>query len=422
MAAKQKKSDRRKVEDWLNINYMFRRNIVNNMIEYTADKDKPYDFITEYEFNNIIRKIERETEFSISKSDLLTVLNSNFTPEYHPIRHYFEELTKKYEWPYDTLEQINDLEIYKLADTLTLFDSGKDTPVNTIFAEFLRNWMTASVANSMTDYGCQNQMCMVLIGDEGLRKSTWLMNLVPKCLEPYGKTSKIDLSRIDIWLDLGRIFIYNIDDQLKNLQKRDSETMKTIITQPHDLKRLPHAVFNTFIPRIANFCGSINGREFLADTGKNRRYFPFEVLNVDFQRLATIDIHKCWFEAVMLYKNGVKYWYDADQLEKFDTNAYRVVRIEEELFFQYFDPVFDEKKAPGNVQYLTATQILLKLEPHTKQKLSLKNLGEILKHIKCVNKAKKISGETKYPYWVVEKFDYLEQQEQFLLPSKKQLN
>lgn len=407
--AKPKKSDRVKIEKWLDTCYMFRRNIVNNMIEYTDYKAKPYDFITEYEFNNIIRKIETDTDFSVTKSDLLTILNSNFTPEYHPIRSYFDEIQKKYEWTYTTLEEINNLEIYKLADTLNLFDSGKDVHIRTIFAEFLRNWFTASVANSMTDYGCQNQMCMVLIGDEGLRKSSWLMNIVPKSLTAYGKTSKIDLARIDIWLDLGRIFIYNIDDQLRNLQKRDSETMKTIITQPHDQKRLPHAIFNTFIPRIANFCGSINGREFLADTGKNRRYFPFEVLSIDYDTLNNVDIDKCWFEAVMLYKNGVKYWYDANELEKFDTNAYRVIGIEEEMFYQFFEPVFDDKNPPANVQYLTATQILLKLEGHTKQRLSVKKLGEVLKHIKCVNKAKKINGKVDYPYWVVEKFDYLSQ-------------
>ncbi|RZK02868.1 MAG: hypothetical protein EOO43_23245 [Flavobacterium sp.] len=204
----------------------------------------------------------------------------------------------------------------------------------------------------------------------------------------YAKTSKIDLSRIDIWLDLGRIFIYNIDDQLRNLQKKDSETMKTIITQPHDLKRLPHASFNTFIPRIANFCGSINGREFLADTGKNRRYFPFEVVSIDFNSLATIDINRCWFEAVMLYKMGVKYWYDADELLKFDTNSYRVVRVEEELFYEFFEPVLDEKDIPINVQYKTPTQILRHLEGFTKQRLSIKFLGEFLTHIKCIKKPK----------------------------------
>ncbi len=422
--AKPKKPDRRKLEDWLNTCFIFRRNTVNNMIEYSTDKEKPFEFMTDFEFNNIIRKVELERESSISKSDLLTVLNSNFTPSYHPIRNYFEEVQKKYKWKYDNLQQMDDLEIYRLADTLLLQDNGKEKHISTIFCEFLRNWFTASVANSMSDFDCQNQMCMVLIGEEGLRKSSWLMNLVPKSLTAYGKSGNINLTNIDIWLDLGRIFIYNIDDQLRNLQKRDSETMKTIITQPHNLKRLPHGIFNTNIPRIANFCGSINGREFLADTGKNRRYFPFEVLGIDYKKLETVDIDKCWFEAFMLFKNGVKYWYDSHELENFDTNSYRVVRIEEEMFYQYFEPVFEESKAPANTQFLTPTQIMLKLELHTKQHLKLKILGEILTHIKCFKKAKKQNGKTDYPYWVVEKIqdDYLEQQNNYLFKKPKQLN
>lgn len=404
--SKRKKTDRTKLENWLRGHYKFRMNVVNHMIEYTEDGSKPYKFMLEWDFNNIIRKIECDTDFSISKSQLETVLKSDFIPQYHPVRNHFEDLEKKYKWEYKTPEDIKDLEIYRLADTLILGESNiKDVNNGTLFCEFLRNWMTASVANSMTDYGCQNQMCLVLLGGEGLRKSSWLMNLAPKELQDYSKTSKIDLSRIDIWLDLGRMFIYNIDDQLRNLQRKDSETMKTIITQPHDLKRLPHAAFNTFIPRIANFCGSINGKQFLADTGKNRRYFPFEVLEINYERLATIDINLCWFEAVQLYKMGVKYWYDADELAKFDTNSFREIKDEEELFYEFFEPVFDEKNAPPNAQYKTAMQILRQLQPYAKKTLSIKFLGELLTHIKCFNKKKNYGhGRVERPYLVIEKY------------------
>lgn len=241
------------------------------------------------------------------------------------------------------------------------------------------------------------------------------MNLTPPELIDYSKTSKIDLSKIDIWLDMGRIFIYNIDDQLRKLQGKDSETMKTIITQPHDLKRLPHASFNTFIPRIANFCGSINGKEFLADTGKNRRYFPFEVLGIDFDKLATIDINRCWFEATMLFKMGVKYWYDVHELAKFDTNSYRVVRDEEELFYEFFEPVLNKENIPPNAQYKTPMQILRHLQVFAKRTLSVKHLGEFLTHIKCVKTSINSNGRSEKPYIVVEKFvDAYEQQRQAL--------
>lgn len=414
--SKRKKTDRTKLENWLRGHYKFRMNTVNHMIEYTEDASKPYNFMLEWDFNNIIRKIECDTDFSIGKAQLETILKSDFIPQYHPVRNYFEDLEKRYQWAYKTTDEIKDLEIYRLADTLILNESNhKDVHIGTLFCEFLRNWMTASIANSMTDYGCQNQMCLVLIGEEGLRKSSWLMNLVPKKLQDYAKTSKIDLSRVDIWLDLGRIFIYNIDDQLRNLQRKDSESMKTIITQPHDLKRLPHAAFNTFIPRIANFCGSINGREFLADTGKNRRYFPFEVTRIDYGKLEKIDINLCWFEAVQLYKMGVKYWYDADELMKFDTNSYRIVRDEEELFYEFFEPVIDEKNMPPNAQYKTAMQILRHIQPYAKKTLSIKFLGELLTHIKCVRKSKNYgNGRVEKPYCVVERFIDMHEQHSHL--------
>ena len=56
--SKRKKTDRTKLENWLRGHYKFRMNTVNHMIEYTEDGSKPYNFMLEWDFNNIIRKIE----------------------------------------------------------------------------------------------------------------------------------------------------------------------------------------------------------------------------------------------------------------------------------------------------------------------------------------------------------------------------
>ncbi|MFX9131456.1 VapE domain-containing protein, partial [Acinetobacter baumannii] len=62
-----------------------------------------------------------------------------------------------------------------------------------MFTRYLKKWFVASVANYSTAVGCQNQMCLTLVGGQGLGKTTFFNHFLPKDLLEYMYTGNIDL-------------------------------------------------------------------------------------------------------------------------------------------------------------------------------------------------------------------------------------
>ena len=56
---------------------------------------------------------------------------------------------------------------------------------------YLTKWLVAVVANAMDDRECRNHTCLVLTGDQGKIKTTFLDLLCPPALHGYSYTGKI---------------------------------------------------------------------------------------------------------------------------------------------------------------------------------------------------------------------------------------
>jgi predicted P-loop ATPase len=242
---------RQRIEEALAKRYEFRYNVLTGSIEFRGKTEATYRHHTDYDMNSIIREIDRLGE-NVSETMYTSIVKSDFTERYHPMKHYFEVFLK------DLGEATGTEHIEKLAATVTV-------PNPEEWYLSLKRWLVGSVANSLTDRGCQNHTCIVLTGPMGTFKTSWLSNLCPPLLRPDGiMTGKIDLNLAnkDTFLLLGTKFIVNLDDQLRNLMKKDSETMKTLITHPEISIRRPFSKFSETLSRIANFLASINGDEF----------------------------------------------------------------------------------------------------------------------------------------------------------------
>ena len=55
-----------------------------------------------------------------------------------------------------------------------------------------------NIVNALYDFGCQNHTCLVLTGEQGRFKTTWLDHLCPQSLQNYLFTGKIDPQNKDI--------------------------------------------------------------------------------------------------------------------------------------------------------------------------------------------------------------------------------
>ena len=293
-----KQSRNERIEEFLREHYAFRYNTVKSRAEFRSS-DGEFLPVTKYRLNSFRRELDRTIGISTSAENLRSMLESDFSERVNPVQAYFHKL------PPATGTQAID----ELAATVTVRNALH-------WSEYLTKWLVGVVANATNDLGCQNHVCLVLTGERGKFKTTWLDNLCPRSLASYLFTGKIDPQNKDVLTLVAEYLFINIDDQLKALNKRDENELKNLITAPSVKYRRPYDVYIEEYPHLASFMPSVNGNDFLTDPTGSRCFLPFEVLSIDIDRAIWVDMDQVYAEARTLLHNGFRYWFDDIEIEE----------------------------------------------------------------------------------------------------------
>jgi predicted P-loop ATPase len=276
------------------------------------------------------------------------------------------------------------------------------------FIEAFTKWFVGMVGCAVNDYAV-NQQCLVLVGGQsGQKKTTFLNNLVPKHLRlDYLYTGSFDFGNIDHQKFLFQKLIINIDE-MSTINKHDEKVLKTVLTAQTFIGRLKYGKYDTKKFRKASFCGSTNDKRFLSDETGNRRYLVFEVSNIDTDEKYNIDM--AYAQALHLYNTGFKYWFDTEDIIKINSrnDNYRRVSNEENLILQRLQiPSETEEKAAASglvmdngVKFWNATQINNHLVEGSKinvNNITVKTVGEVLEKLGFKYKSRRIEGHA-HPY------------------------
>lgn len=367
---------------YLREKYDFRYNTITNDPEYKLKGEITFKPLEDYKLNSLCFDLESEgVNFSTEK--LLKLLISDFSEAVDPMENYFQELYS---------QQVIEGSIKELAQTVSVENQE-------IFEKYLTKWLVASVANTLTKEGCQNHTCLVLTGEQGEYKTTWLNNLCPKSLRSYLFSGKITVDSKDTFTMLAEFFIINVDDQLRNLNRKDENALKTLITLDSVKIRKPYGRFISKRPRLASFCGSINGNDFLTDSSGSRRFLPFEAITIDIERAKQIDMDAVWNEAYNLFKNGYVYWFTKEEVAilQRENQAFNVVETEFELLSSYFEPIARDS---SEATFYQSSMIQLLLENHYGVKLNSRKLGDALRVLKFIRISKKENNTPRYVFAV----------------------
>lgn len=211
------------VKKYFNANYNFRYNTITDTPEWKTSTDTRFKPLDDYKLNSLSFELESKGS-NVSTDKIFKLLKSDFVTLVNPIEEYFEGLE---------VEDVMTGHIKKLTQTVKV-----DNP--TLFESHFTKWIVGVVANSLTYAGCQNHTCLVLTGDQGAYKTTWLTNLCPLTLKDYIFTGKIDVDKNDTQSMLSEFLIINIDDQLRNLNRKDENALKTLITLESVKVRRPY--------------------------------------------------------------------------------------------------------------------------------------------------------------------------------------
>ncbi|WP_315555819.1 VapE domain-containing protein [Porphyromonas endodontalis] len=374
------------IEEFLSERYEFRYNTVLHRAEYRPRGTEDYVAIDRYCINTLKRALNKDADVQTSSENLYSIIESDFSPRINPVQAYFHSFPA-----IDTVEQEA---ITALSNCVSVANPEK-------WREYLTKWLVAVVANAMDDKQCRNHTCLVLTGEQGKFKTTFLDLLCPPALSDYRYTGKIYPQEKDVLSLIGQNLIINIDDQLKALNKRDENELKNLITCPQVKYRMPYEKHIEEQPHLASFVASVNGNDFLTDPTGSRRFLPFEVLAIDIDRAKAIPMDAVYSEAKALLKSGFRYWFNDEEIVELHHNSesFQVYTAEMELLLRYFT-FPSEAEQDTKRFYMTNSEIVGYLSCYTRQQLSAKRMGEALRKAGYTRECRRVNGNPVYVYAV----------------------
>lgn len=379
---KTKQTKRQKIEEYISARYLSQYNIIKSRVEYklinSKERFKPID---DYTINSIRRGLDKKANIKSSFEDIVSILESDYSPKVNPIKNYFHSLKKK--------DPKITRAIYQLSQTIVTDNSDK-------WEQYFTMWLVATVANALTEEGCQNHTCLVLVGDQGAFKTSWLNLLCPNELKEYLFVGKIKPNDKDTLSLLAECIFINIDDQLDDLNKAGENALKDIITAPKVTYRRAYARFIQEYPRCASFMASVNGFEFLTDPTGSRRFIPFEVKYIDIEKAKKIDINMIYSEAMFLWKNNFRYYFTKDEVQELHNSNMRFQQqtLEYDMLTKGFEHPIDN----DNESFMTTADVISYLNTWTNINYNEKRMGKALLTAGYSRVMKRIEGIPKYVY------------------------
>ena len=322
--------------------------------------------LTDKDINTMVCQCVAEKGVNISTNEMWTALKSDMVPAVHPLRAWLDGLR-----PY-TPDQPDWIDW--VAQQVRVKPSGEE-----LWRACFKKWFVAMVASWMKDE-VVNHTVLVLVGRQGIFKTTWLDKLIPPELRAY--SSKLPLSgqiSKDDRLRLCENGMLNIDE-LDAMCGREMNIVKSLLTSTDVNERAAYGRLKERRVRLASFCASTNKREFLTDITGNRRWLPFEVESIQNPFHTIIPYERLYAQAKALVEEGIfSYWFDMEEMEVLEAHneEFRALENEEELLKVYFAvPASDSM----NSKFLTTAEISEKLisAGNIKRPMSLSRLGMIL--------------------------------------------
>ena len=414
MSKQDKKELRQQIAcEWLEENYLqfgsLRHDVVTDRLQVRCahnlgdeaigrlgERQETWRNLTDKDINTMVCQCVAEKGVNISTNEMWTALKSDLVPAVHPLRAWLDGL-KPYtadqpDWIDMVAQQVTILpsplsnSLENAASGYSLRAPHNATSVIGDPAEFkgkelwracFKKWFVAMVASWMKDE-VVNHTVLVLVGRQGIFKTTWLDNLIPPELRAY--SSKLPLSgqiSKDDRLRLCENGLLNIDE-LDAMCGREMNIVKSLLTSTDVNERAAYGRLKERRVRLASFCASTNKREFLTDITGNRRWLPFEVESIQNPFHTIIPYERLYAQAKAYVECGYfAYWFDLDEMEVLEQHneGFRAQENEEQLL-----PILFDVPAEGKGEFMTTAQISERLVTYgnIKKPMALNRLGMLL--------------------------------------------
>ena len=377
--------------------------------------------MTKHDINSIVCHCAQEYDANITSREVMTALQSDLIPDVHPLREYILSLQPYtpdqpdwIDWVASQVRVKNNDNIDNLrgnqlpaalkentpcrsrdvdsSGTLSKLSSNNNSsltsnnnhslsspnnPADRLWRGCFKKLFVAMVASWMKDEVVNHQV-LVLIGKQGIFKTTWLEHLIPPHLRAYAckLANSNDLNK-DERLRIAEFGLISLDE-IDSMNNRELNQLKSVITATDVNERAAYAYTKERRVRLASFCASGNRRDFLTDITGNRRWLPFEVESIQNPFYTILPYERMYAQAWALAQDPLfSYWFDLDEIEVLEQHNqhFRDESNEEQLL-----PILFDVPAEGRGEFMTTAQISERLVTYgnIKKPMALSRLGMVL--------------------------------------------
>lgn len=299
----------------------------------------------------------------VNPNKIWQVIKSDFVQRYNPFRHYLNRLPP---WTEDTNP------ILSLAMDVKV-KGGMDEQM--LFYLCLRKWLVAMVAGWLDDK-VVNEKILVLVGRQGIFKTTWFEHLLPPELAGYFHSNasfgRMDKDEI---LKLSRYGLICCEE-LDTMKPTEMNRLKWAVTTKETCERKAYDHSPQRRKHIASYCGTGNNLQFIDDDTGTRRWLPFEVMSIRSPHEYRIHHEEIFAQAYKLYLSGFQYWFNDEEMKLVarHNERFEVCKPERELISRFYRVPNDGE--PG--VFVSATEIMQNVGGLLTSQLTKNKLGRAM--------------------------------------------
>lgn len=366
------------VKNFIHKAYKVRKNEMTSILEVNGET------LDDELLNTVYILCRSKIEKINSREIIYQVMDSRFTPRYHP----FKELMERHdanppEQPYG-----------HIAALIGAIDT------DTIYAvSFIKKWLVALVASA---YGEHSVLILIMQGVQNSGKTEFFRRLLPTSLRHYYAETKMDEGKDDLILMSNKLIL--LDDELSGKSKQEEAKTKSITSKQKLDLRVPFGRTSSTLNRIAMLAGTANEDELIDDTTGNRRKIVVGVKAFNFEAYNAVDKELLFYECYLEYLGGYNYRLTPEDIILLETGGQQFKKSvpEEELITKYFCRPEDAENA--EVIEMSCSEIFDFIKPRTRLPINNNTLGKYMKKLGYAQKHCK-SGKTTVRKYSVVKFD-----------------
>lgn len=281
-----------------------KRNLIGGKIEIDGE------YQTETALNTIMFDVKM-FGVKIGKSNFYDLLNSTHTPQYNPIKEFFQ---KRKHWESQGL-------IEKISATIkTTTGLRSENAREDFFCYFFRKWLIGCISQ-VFDPHAKHNLFLILSGRQNVGKTSWLRQLIPDQLDRFRSEAKLEhYQNADLAMQLCQNMIL-LDDDMGIKKKADWSKIKSLLDTDYFVTRKPYGRGLEREKRIGSLCATTNEMEILGDPTGNRRLIPVEVDRIDWEAYNVIDKERLWVEAYNLWAKGERWELSKEDIQLLNDNT-----------------------------------------------------------------------------------------------------